>query len=261
MKKILSTMFVALAMLTAASCGKDDDKNGNGGGGSTTDLVGTSWYAVDGNLQSGNYKAYGLQFVRQDFCGYAEVTAVNGEETEDAYLGSYTYSNGSGTINFRDTTYTVDRGSATFTVNGDKLTLVFNGKTIELTKISGDFPGGGGDDPDDPDDPTPSYELDGRYWNYTEGNPDADEPETVTYYNVVCAQGYMTYTVRVEDPDAEESEDATYFGTYSYSNGSGSAAMKDTETMADAGTATFTVNGATMTFTFQNKTITLEELR
>ncbi len=263
MKKILSTMFAALAILTVVSCGKDNDSKDNSGGGSgsnTSNMSGTIWYAIDGDLQSGNYTGYGLTFSTQNICGLVVVTAANGEETEDAYLGSYTYSNGRGTINLMDTTMTIDRGTATFTVNGDNLTLVFNGKTIVMSKTPAPFPGG--EDPEDPEDPTPSHELDNTYWNYIDGDPEADNPETVTYYNVVIAGGMLAYTVRTEDPHAEDPVEETYFGTYTYANGSGSVALKNQETMQDAGTATFTIDSdVTMAFTFRGETIILDKMR
>ena len=119
-----------------ASCNKEDDNansGGNGGIETPTSLVGTTWGYNDGEAE-----------VRVMFETTIVKVSVQTPHAPEYYEGTYTYSNGSGTIALvvRDTM------NITFTVSGNKMTA--NGTPagdVVLTLISsnpqpGPQPGG-----------------------------------------------------------------------------------------------------------------------
>ena len=94
-----------------------------------------------------------------------------------------------------------------------------------------------------------------------------DAPESVTRTRWVYGDENLMYrlTITVEDQallyfDLEEGggQHGEYNGPCTYSNGEGSIPLVDSDGQS-VGTATFKVNGKTMEFTFQGKTMTMKQ--
>ena len=107
-------LFVAVTMLAAASCSKDDDS-----GRYPESVQHTTWEYTD---QSHTHEVTYVTLKRNDGTAVSEI-----------YRGTYTYSNGSGTLDLVRTT-TGANATATFSVDDSTLTLKFNGGTYSLTR-------------------------------------------------------------------------------------------------------------------------------
>lgn len=250
MKRFMMAAFAAMMVFGLASCGKDDENtptNNNQGGG-TESLAGTSWIAIDGNILSGNYTAHGLEFSSDNLCAfgtYVGTPASEEPEVTDFCIGTYTYASGAGTIHFTDTTGTIDKGDATFTVSGNTLTLVYNGESFVLTKE-------GAPDPDP--QPGDGGDINGTTWMYTYTVPttDPDEEDITIMHNLTFTYGYCIYTFNDENYATYQ-----YTGSYTFSNGRGSASLADEDGATHD--ATFSVSGNTMTFICDGNTLTFEK--
>ena len=134
-------MFVAAAAMMFASCDKDNtattstENNGgsNGGGnGGGTDETRSLWY-TRWEIETGDYGEANYVNVYVTFTNYsARVHWMLGLESDD-YSGSYTYSNGNGTIELEDI-HDVHQGTATFSISGSTMTLNLLGETYQLPK-------------------------------------------------------------------------------------------------------------------------------
>ena len=110
-KKLTVLLFVAATMFTASSCSKDDDSERY-----PESVQHTTWEYTD---QSHTHE---VTYVAVSFLAENEI-----------YRGTYTYSNGSGTLDLVRTT-TGANATATFSVDDSTLTLKFNGGTYSLTR-------------------------------------------------------------------------------------------------------------------------------
>ena len=134
-KKLTMLLFVAATMFTFASCNKDDVNNQNTNT-STNDYAAVAdtewkWMAEDPNSISG------VISIRVEFNGpkLADLTYTDmstGLMETEVLMGTYTYSNGSGTLALEDDDY--NAVNVSFTISGTTMTLKFKGITYTLTK-------------------------------------------------------------------------------------------------------------------------------
>ena len=131
-KKLTALLFVAATMFTFASCEKEDDNN------TTTDAAETvagtewNWSAEDPNSISGVIDLQ-VGFNGPILAELIYTDMSTGIMQTDVLLGTYTYSNGNGTLTLDDdinnTTVNIS-----FTISGTTMTLKFKGVTYSLTK-------------------------------------------------------------------------------------------------------------------------------
>ena len=134
-KKLTMLLFVAATMFTFTSCNKDDVNNQNTNT-STNDYAAVAdtewkWMAEDPNSISG------VISIRVEFNGpkladliYTDMST--GLMETEVLMGTYTYSNGSGTLALEDDDY--NAVNVSFTISGTTMTLKFKGATYTLTK-------------------------------------------------------------------------------------------------------------------------------
>ena len=108
-KKLTMLLFVAVTMLAAASCSKDDDQS---------------------HTHEVTYVA--VSFLAEN-TSRVTLKRNDGTAVSEIYRGTYTYSKGSGTLDLVRTT-TGANATATFSVDDSTLTLKFNGGTYSLTR-------------------------------------------------------------------------------------------------------------------------------
>lgn len=131
-KKLTALLFVAATMFAFASCEKEDDNN------TTTDAAETvagtewNWSAEDPNSISGVIDLQ-VGFNGPILAELIYTDMSTGIMQTDVLLGTYTYSNGNGTLTLDDdinnTTVNIS-----FTISGTTMTLKFKGVTYSLTK-------------------------------------------------------------------------------------------------------------------------------
>lgn len=131
-KKLTALLFVAATMFAFASCEKEDDNN------TTTDAAETvagtewNWSAEDPNSISGVIDLQ-VGFNGPILAELIYTDMSTGIMQTDILLGTYTYSNGNGTLTLDDdinnTTVNIS-----FTISGTTMTLKFKGVTYSLTK-------------------------------------------------------------------------------------------------------------------------------
>lgn len=251
MKKLFAMALVAAMAAMMVSCGeKDNDTPDTPAGG--VSLAGTAWHHDD------NYWLSEFSF-KDDKNVYHHEVYHDDNETHNIW-GTYTYDGTNGTMNFN---YSGDPYTLTFTINGDKMTAHVVGEgDYEYTKMTyvdpGDVPGGnpGGDDPT-----SGPASLDNIKYKY----------ETGTYGE----SGYLLVSILFRASHTDNSRGSatvhhdyyndgdvamdSYTGSYSYNsaNGTGSITLKDVETEETVDTATFSINGSTLTLTMLGQTYTL----
>jgi len=202
-----------------ASCSKDDNSNsgGNGGGSGTntqTSLVGTQWAFNDGEAD-----------ITVSFPTASDVSVnVQTPRGPEYYQGTYTYSNGSGTINL---TVGGQEMTITFTVSGNSMTAHNTpAGDVVLTLVGGNPQPG----PQPGGDTNTLKSLVGTQWAFNDGEADV----TVSFPTA------SDVSVNVQTPHGPEH----YQGTYIYSNGNGTINL--TIEGREFNIA-FTVSGNTMT--------------
>lgn len=211
-----------------ASCNKEESGSGNGGNGSgpntQTSLVGTQWAFNDGEAD-----------VTVSFPTASDVSVnVQTPHGQEHYQGTYTYSNGSGTINL---TIEGREFNIAFTVSGNTMTA-YNTPSgdVTLTLV--------GSNPQPGPQPGGNYPLNNTAWQSSFTDGDVDVTMTVTFGTTNCtmemyANGY---------PD--ESAQGTY--TYSGTTTSGQGTITFNGTVAtfvvDGNEASVTANGETHVF-------------
>lgn len=136
-KKLTVLLFVAATMFTFSSCNKDnnDDNPSNpssGGGTSSTNypesVNGTYWIW---SAESGDVVFFSIRFMQNnDQCTMAY---TNGNYESRNYNGTFTYSNGSGSMDMERRS-TGERMTLAFTVNDSTLTTQLLGVTYSLAK-------------------------------------------------------------------------------------------------------------------------------
>ena len=134
-KKLTMLLFVAATMFSLMSCNKDDVNNQNTNT-STNDYAAVAdtewkWMAEDPNSVAG------VISIRVEFNGpkLADLTYTDmstGLMETEVLMGTYTYSNGSGTLALGDDNY--NAVNVSFTISGTTMTLKFKGVTYTLTK-------------------------------------------------------------------------------------------------------------------------------
>ena len=134
-KKLTVLLFVAATMFTFASCNKDDDNHQNTN--TTTDDYAAvadtewKWMAEDPNSVAG------VISIRVEFNGprLADLTYTDmstGLMETEILMGTYSYSNGKGTLALEDDNF--NSVNISFTISGTTMTLKFKGTTYTLTK-------------------------------------------------------------------------------------------------------------------------------
>jgi hypothetical protein len=133
-KKVTMLFFVAATMFTFASCNKDNEVTPNT---NTTDdstaVADTEWRWVAEDPNS----VPGVISIRVEFNGprLADLTYTDmstGIMQSDVLMGTYKYSNGTGTLSLHDDDY--NPVNISFTISGTTMTLKFKGITYSLTK-------------------------------------------------------------------------------------------------------------------------------
>lgn len=125
-KKLTMLLFVAVTMLAAASCSKDDDS-----GRYPESVQHTTWeYTDQSHTHEVTYVA--VSFLAEN-TSRVTLKRNDGTAVSEIYRGTYTYSKGSGTLDLVRTT-TGANATATFSVDDSTLTLKFNGGTYSLTR-------------------------------------------------------------------------------------------------------------------------------
>ena len=134
-KKLTVLLFVAATMFSLMSCNKEDVNNQNTNT-TTNDYAAVAdtewkWMAEDPNSISG------VISIRVEFNGpkladliYTDMST--GLMETEVLMGTYTYSNGSGTLALEDDDY--NAVNVSFTISGTTMTLKFKGITYTLTK-------------------------------------------------------------------------------------------------------------------------------
>ena len=124
MKKILQVCFIAAMVFGLASCNKEEGGSNSGGAATTpTSLVGTQWAYNDGEAD-----------ITVSFTTASDVSVdVQTPHGPEHYQGTYTYSNGSGTINL---TVGGQEMTITFTVSGNTMAAHNTpAGDVELTRV------------------------------------------------------------------------------------------------------------------------------
>ena len=125
-KRITVLFFVAATMFTASSCSKDDDS-----GRYPESVQHTTWeYTDQSHTHEVTYVA--VSFLAEN-TSRVTLKRNDGTAVSEIYRGTYTYSNGSGTLDLVRTT-TGANATATFSVDDSTLTLKFNGGTYSLAR-------------------------------------------------------------------------------------------------------------------------------
>ena len=134
-KKLTMLLFVAATMFSLMSCNKENVNNQNTNT-TTNDYAAVAdtewkWMAEDPNSISG------VISIRVEFNGpkladliYTDMST--GLMETEVLMGTYTYSNGSGTLALEDDDY--NAVNVSFTISGTTMTLKFKGATYTLTK-------------------------------------------------------------------------------------------------------------------------------
>lgn len=215
MKRLLQVCFIAAMVFGLASCEKEKDNTSSGGSSAATptSLAGTDWSYFDGEA------TVVVSFVSASSVE-VHVSTPNGPES---YYGSYTYSNGNGTMNLtvRNQVYEI-----TFTVNGNTMTA-YDTPSGDVTLTRGGGSGGGGQQP--PIDLRTS--VVGTGWMYM--NDDV----------VVVVEFGPDNMVGIVVSPKNGGNDMEYYGTYTYNNFNGTISI--TVENQDY-TIHFVINGETM---------------
>lgn len=134
-KKLTMLLFVAATMFSLMSCNKENVNNQNTNT-TTNDYAAVAdtewkWMAEDPNSVAG------VISIRVEFNGpkLADLTYTDmstGLMETEVLMGTYTYSNGSGTLALEDDDY--NAVNVSFTISGTTMTLKFKGVTYTLTK-------------------------------------------------------------------------------------------------------------------------------
>ena len=113
----------------------NDGGNGGGGNGGVNDypesMSGSHWTlreTIDGELLT-----YSLTFGTACYLTVTSVTS-DGQRESARFTGDYTYSSGTGSINFYDDTMSQIVETSPFTVSGEVLEMVFRNRNLRLTR-------------------------------------------------------------------------------------------------------------------------------
>ncbi|MBP5536024.1 MAG: hypothetical protein J6X62_04445 [Bacteroidales bacterium] len=133
-KRIFMLLFAAAAMLTFASCNKDNSDTDTPANESAT-VADTEWRwgAEDPNSVAGIIDI-SVEFNGPKLASLTYTDMSTGIMQSDVMIGTYTYTNGKGTLNLRDDNNNTTV-NASFTISGTKMTLSFKGTTYSLTKM------------------------------------------------------------------------------------------------------------------------------
>lgn len=190
---------MAAMVFGLASCSKDDSSTGSNGGGNdaNSSLVGTQWAGGDGDAR------ITLAFLSAT---EAEVGVMPPSGVLESYRGTYTYSNGNGTMTLPVGGETYD---ITFTVSGNTLTAHNTpAGDVVFTRVEN-----GGSQPG----PNPGGDLRnslvGTGWMYSNND-----------VFVVVEFGPNSQVGIVVSPK-NGGEDMTYYGSYTYNNFNGSISI------------------------------------
>ncbi len=132
-KKMALPLLVAATLLTFASCSKDNtETNTNTHTDAPATVADSEWEWRDSNNSSGVIDIeVGFNGPKLADLTYTDMST--GIMQTDALLGTYTYSNGSGTLTLNDETNNTTV-NISFSVSGTTMTLSFKTVTYMLTK-------------------------------------------------------------------------------------------------------------------------------
>ena len=128
-KRLTLLFFVAATMFTFSSCSKDDSDNIANAPATVAD---TEWEWSGSNYTSGVIDVE-VGFNGPKLADLIYTDMSTGIMQTDVLLGTYTYSNGKGTLTLEDETNNTTV-NLSFTVSGTSMTLKFKGTTYTLTK-------------------------------------------------------------------------------------------------------------------------------
>ena len=217
MNRLLQVCFIAAMVFGLAACEKEKNNTSGGGGSSTTtpsSLVGTDWSFYDGEAT-----------IVVSFPTASDVDVnVHTPHGDEFYYGSYTYSEGSGTMNL---TINNQEYEIRFTVTGNTMTA-YNTPSgdVTLTRVNNQQP-----DPNPQPGPGGDYPLNGTSWTYENNDGENYEMYSVSFGTTTCIL-VMSTTV---EGSAQQTGSYTYEGTIN--SGSG------TITLENGNSAVFEVNG------------------
>lgn len=211
---------MAAMVFGLASCNKEDNNgSGNGGGNdANSSLVGTQWAGGDGDAR------ITLAFLSAT---EAEVGVMPPSGVPESYRGTYTYSNGSGTMTLPVGGETYD---ITFTVSGNTLTAHNTpAGDVVFTRVDN-----GGQQPG----PNPGGDLRnslvGTGWMYSNSE------------DVVVVEFGPNSQVGIVVSPKDGGDDKEYYGSYTYNNYNGTINIT---VEGREYTIRFAVNGETMSAT------------
>lgn len=229
MKRLLQVCFIAAMVFGLASCSKEENNsgsNGGNGGGSgpntQTSLVGTQWAFNDGEAD-----------ITVSFTTATDVSVdVQTPHGSEHYQGTYTYSNGNGTIALVMGSQTMN---ITFTVNGNTMTA-YNTPSgdVTLTLV------GGNPQPQPGPQPGGNYPLNGTTWQTSFQEDGLYMTMSVSFSTTTCLLVYAD-----SDGDSEQMT-GTYTYTGTLTSGQGTISFQGEH---GPETGTFTVNGNQATVT------------
>ncbi len=128
--KLTLLLFVAATMFTFASCSKDDSASDTPTN-APASVADTEWEWYDPENTSDIFDVE-VGFNGPVLADLIYIDKSSGIMQTDVLLGTYTYSNGSGTLNLIDETNNTTV-NLSFTVSGTAMTLTFRGITYTLT--------------------------------------------------------------------------------------------------------------------------------
>lgn len=131
-KKLTLLLFVTATMFTFSSCSKDENDSGTPSDALAT-VADTRWEWRDNNYISGVINVE-VEFDGPRLADLIYIDMGTGIMQTDVLIGTYTYSNGQGTLTLDDETNNTIV-NLSFTVSATTLTLTFKGVTYTLNKI------------------------------------------------------------------------------------------------------------------------------
>jgi len=135
-KNVLVMMMVALFATAFVSCNKDsDDEINKEETAKGESLLGTQWRYRVGTLGQDGFMQVFVSFINDQSATLSITKLEGGVSTAKAMGGSYTYSNGQGSIACKDLTNGNSMGTATFTIKDNTMTLTYDNETYTLPKV------------------------------------------------------------------------------------------------------------------------------
>lgn len=154
-KNVFAMMMVALFATAFVSCSEDsDDEINNEEPQKVESLVSTQWRYRVGTIGQNGFIQVFVSFINDVSAAVSINKQEGGTPTAKAMGGSYTYSDGRGSIECKDLTNGTAMGTATFTIKDNTMAFTYDNETYTLTKVGSD----NGDDNGGNNNTTQTYE-------------------------------------------------------------------------------------------------------